>query len=257
MRTPCLLALGATVLASSAACGGTSPAPASDSGQARTVAAKGELTFVKVGAVRPSFLITQEKPFTTAQVSAVRTTKGVSKVALIGIRQVAMYDRQLATAAVDPLTFRPFTYPGTANSAPLWEAVRRGTGLISHEAGTRDHLPLDATLPVGGGTVRLSGLATTVPGIDLVVSVPTGRTLGVPFGNGMVVGLAGAPRLTLAQLQAKAGPAALVRKIFSAPTSTPTPTPRGAAGLPPLAPSGSPAGTPAVTASATPSPRVR
>ena len=101
---------------------------------------------------------------------------------MIGYKQLPMYDRLLATAAVDPVTFRRFTYPDTANSQPLWTAVRDGAGLISHEAGARDHLPLAVSMPVGWGTVRLAGLATTVPGIDLTVSAQTGRSLGVPYG---------------------------------------------------------------------------
>jgi hypothetical protein len=230
-----LVMFALSLLGTVSACGGadsdaTATRAAAERTQLRTVVTAE--AFAKVDGVRPALLVTQERPFTAAQVRAVRGLKGVSEIATIGYKQLSMYDRVLATAAVDPATFRRFTYPDTANSQPLWTAVRDGAGLVSHEAGTRDHLPLEASMPVGWGTVRIAGLATTVPGIDLTVSVQKGDSLGVPFGNGIVVAVSGDPRQIRKLLGERFGQAALIRQILDAPTATP-----GGSILPRLAPS--------------------
>jgi hypothetical protein len=223
-----LVMFALSLLGTVSACGGGADSTARRTTQVRTVVTTQASAAVKeVKGVKPAYLVSQDRPFTAAQVRAVRGLKGVSQIALIGYKQLSMYDRLLATAAVDPATFRPFTYPDTADSQPLWTAVRDGAGLISHEAGARDHLPLEASMPVGWGTVRLAGLATTVPGIDLTVSVQKGRSLGVPFGNGIVIAAGADPR----QMRRLLGPAALVRQILDAPTATP-----GDSILPRLAP---------------------
>lgn len=229
-----LVTFALSLLGTVSACGGagsdaTATRASAEHTQLRT-AVTAE-TFAKVKGVKPSLLVTQERPFTAAQVQAVRGLKGVSEIASIGYKQLPMYDRTLATAAVDPATFRRFTYPDTADSQPLWAAVRDGAGLISHEAGTRDHLPLEASMPVGWGTVRLAGLATTVPGIDLTISVQKGQSLGVPFGNGIVVAVGGDPRRIRKVLGERLGPAALIRQILDAPTAA-----SGGSVLPRLAP---------------------
>jgi hypothetical protein len=221
MNRPLVTMLALSLLGTAGGCGGTDSPATARSESAETRPGTTAEPFAETKEVRPGFLVTQEKPFTTAQVQAVRDLKGISEIALIGYKQLTMYDRLLATAAVDPATFRRFTYPDTANSRPLWTAVRDGAGLISHEAGARDHLPLAASMPVGPGTVRLAGLATTVPGIDLTVSVQKGRDLGVPFGNGAVVAVSGDPRRLRSLLGERFGSVALIRQIFDAPRATP------------------------------------
>ncbi|WP_460370846.1 hypothetical protein, partial [Actinocorallia lasiicapitis] len=222
MIRPFAAVVALSLLGAVSACGGTDSS--ADTGQtvpeatAAAPAATAEV-LTKVKSVRPAYLVTQEKPFSAEQVKAIRELKGVGQVALIGYKQLSMYDRQLATAAVDPVTFRPFTYPDTANSAPLWTAVRDGDGLISHEVGTRDHLPLAASMPVGWGTLRFAGLATTVPGIDLTVGVITGRSLGVPFGNGVVLSADSDAQQLKQRLAERLGAAALVRPIVTAATA--------------------------------------
>jgi hypothetical protein len=163
--------------------------------------------------VRPALLITQDKPFTAAQVAKVRRLRSVTRTLLIGYGQVWLYDQQIPAAAVDPDGYRAFTPADTAGSGPVWAAVGRGDGLISHDTGTRDRLPLQATVPAGWGMLRIAGFATTVPGIDLVVSVPTGQRIGVPFGNGLIVGCTGEAERLAPRVRRVLGAKALVRTI--------------------------------------------
>ncbi len=177
---------------------------------------------------RPALLITQDKPFTAAELTKVRRLRGVTRTALIGYGEVWVYDQQVPTAAVDPDAYRPFTPAATADSAPVWAAVDRGDGLISHEAGIRDRLPLQATIPAGWSMLRVAGYATTVPGIDLVVSVQAGQRIGVPFGTGLIVAATGDPADLALRARRSLGAKALVRTIVkpaktAAPGSTPGP----------------------------------
>jgi hypothetical protein len=56
-------------------------------------------------------------------------------------------DREVATVAVDPSTFRAFTAEGTAESDPVWQAVARGEAVVSHEVARAADLRLGATVP--------------------------------------------------------------------------------------------------------------
>jgi len=89
----------------------------------------------------------------------------------------------LRVASVDPLTFRRYTAPGTAQATALWQAVEAGQLVASHAVAKQLHLVLARDVTVRGTrttTLRLGGLATTgIPGTDLVVSTAVGRQLGL------------------------------------------------------------------------------
>jgi hypothetical protein len=162
---------------------------------------------------RPGLLINQPQPFTEQQVRRLRHLSGVAKVALIGYGQVYLYGDSIPTATVNPATYRSFTPAGTREANAVWTAVTEGKALVSHTVGERDHLPLDATVPAGWATVRIGGLATTVPGVDMVVSATTGQRIGVPFGNGLVVAVEGDPDRATARIREVLGPKPAIRRI--------------------------------------------
>jgi hypothetical protein len=195
--------------------------------------------------VRPGLLVNRPKPFTQDETDRLRRIEGVTRTALIGYGPVYVYGEPIFTATVDPATYRSFTPPDTSGSAPVWKAVMDGKALVSHTVGERDHLPLDAVVPAGWSTVRVAGLATTVPGVDMVVSAAIGEHLGVPFGNGLVVAVAGDPTPVAARVR-RALPDATVRPIADS----------GTVGLraAPLLPSVVPVNPPATPAGAAESP---
>ncbi|HUR51885.1 MAG TPA: M15 family metallopeptidase [Mycobacteriales bacterium] len=86
-------------------------------------------------------------------------------------------------ASVDPLTFRRYTAPGTAESTALWQAVAAGQLVASHAVAKQLHLTLGRDVTVRAtrtATLRLGGLATTgIPGTDLVVSSAAGTQIGL------------------------------------------------------------------------------
>jgi hypothetical protein len=166
----------------------------------------------------------------------------VTRLALIGYGQVRVYGDQIPTATVDPATYRAFTPAGTRGSAAVWKAVTDGKALVSHTVGNRDHLRLDVTVPAGWATVRVAGLATTVPGVDMVVSSTTGERIGVPFGNGLVLAVSGDPERASAKVRAVLGAQPVIRRI--APFGGALGAPAGPA-LPAVTPTVPPATPPA------------
>ncbi|TQM00369.1 hypothetical protein FB559_6081 [Actinoallomurus bryophytorum] len=203
---------------------------------------------------RPGLLVSQERPFTEAEVRRLRHQSEVTRLALIGYGQVRMYGDRIPTATVDPATYRSFTPDGTRDATTVWKVVADGKALVSHAVGDRDHLPLDVTVPAGRATVRIAGLATTVPGVDMVVSSATGERIGVPFGNGLVVAVSGDPERASAKVRAVLGARPVIRRIAplggpalpavtpAVPPATPSVVPPGAP--PPAAPAGGPAALP-------------
>jgi hypothetical protein len=205
------------------------------------------------GTAQPSLLINQDGPFSANEVERLRHVSGVSRLALIGYGQVWVYDQQIPTATVDPLTYRPFTPSETRGSAAVWSAVTDGKALVSHTVGVRDHLPLDATVPAGWSSVRIAGLATTVPGVDMVVSSQTGERIGVPYGNGLVVAVSGSAERATARIRRIIGSKPTIRRITKPSITKPSaaaPGPSSPGG--PLLPLVTPPATTPATTPATP-----
>jgi hypothetical protein len=196
------------------------------------------------GPVRPGLLVNQGTPFSAGDVERLRHVAGVTRLALIGYGLVQVYDRQIPTATVDPLTYRQFTPAQTQDAEAVWTAVRQGRALVSHEVGVRDHLPLEATVPAGWGILRIAGLATTVPGVDMIVSSETGEQIGVPYGNGLVIAVSGEPGRAVARIRRVIGAKPVIRRIAKPAATSATSGPSAPAG--PLLP----AITPSATASA-------
>jgi hypothetical protein len=197
---------------------------------------------------QPGLLINQARPFTESEVGRLRHLSEVTRLALIGYGQVWVYGDQIPTATVDPATYRSFTPAGTRGSTAVWKAIADGKALISHAIGNRYHLPLDVTVPAGRATVRIAGLATTVPGVDMVVSSTTGKRIGVPFGNGLILAVSGDSERASAEVRAVLGAQPVIRRIVpfggalgapagpALPAVTPALTPAVPPATPPVAP---------------------
>lgn len=240
-----IVALGGSVLIALTACD-KAAAPAAVIPPAGTTLPVSPAPDVPPDAVWPSLLINQQEPFAAAKVERVRRLKPVTGMALIGYAPVWIYDQQVPTAAIDPLTYRPFTPDETRRSAAVWSAVTEGEALVSHTVGARDRLPLDASVPAGWASVRISGLATTVPGIDMVVSSKTGSRIGVPYGNGLVLAVSGDPARVVPRIRRVLGPKATIRSIVKAPPVSTTSGASSPGG--PLLPVITPGATPATPA---------
>ncbi|MGI8333792.1 hypothetical protein ACRYCC_27910 [Actinomadura scrupuli] len=242
-RAAVVLVCGAVALSGLTGCEEASaPAAAGRAPGSATPARAG----VPPAPVRPGLLVNQDTPFSASDVERLRHVTGVTGLALIGYGLVQVYEQQIPTATIDPSTYRPFTPAQTQDSDAVWTAVGQGGALVSHEVGIRHHLPLEATVPAGWATVRIAGLATTVPGIDMIVSSRTGERIGVPYGNGLVMAVSGDPGRAVERIRRVIGSKPVIRRIAGASATS------AASGL--SAPAGPllPVITPSATASAGP-----
>jgi hypothetical protein len=257
---------GTLALAALTACGG--PPPPSAAVRSSLDETLSPLTSPPVpSSVRPGLLINQPTPFGPSAVKRIRRLPDVNGLALIGYGQVWVYDQQLPTATIDPVSYRPFTPADTRTSDAVWSAIADGKALVGHVAAARAHLALDTTVPAGWSSVRIAGLATTVPGIDMIVGSKVGERIGVPYGNGLVVAISGDPDRMMARIGAILGAGATIRRIVTGPdapdpaanapilpavTPSTPPSPPPAAPVAPVAPGHTTVLTPAPVAPARP-----
>lgn len=122
-------------------------------------------------------------------VREVAALPGVGSVERLGLASVRSLGRTMTVAAVDPAGFRAWTDRGTAAADDVWAAVARGEAAVTHEmsgglgVGLGDGLPLDGAV----APLRVAAVATTVPGVDVVLNRPRAGALGVPDGNALLV----------------------------------------------------------------------
>ena len=129
--------------------------------------------------LRPDVLVTGR--LTAPELRAVRALAPGAVAFTLGTAHIGK--TSVGIASVDPLTFRRFTAPGTAEATALWQAVAAGQLVASHALAKQLRLSLGRDVTVRStrtATLRLGGLATTgIPGTDLIVSTAVGTQLGI------------------------------------------------------------------------------
>jgi hypothetical protein len=215
----------ALVLAAGCSGGSHSAAGKAEGGQSLSAAALQvdgvRLPALRGAPLRPDVLVTGRltAPELTAVIklapAAVTFTTGKAYVGRTAVR----------IASVDPLTFRRYAAPGTAQATALWQAVEAGQLVASHAVAKQLKLALGHDVAVRGtrpATLRLGGLATTgIPGTDLLVSTATGLRLGLT-GSKAVLLSAGKkdPEGLASKVRKVAGRAADV-DLLQAPSASP------------------------------------
>ena len=150
---------------------------------------------------------------------------GVLDAEPIGLASLVVTGRTVTAAAVDPSSFRRLADGRTARTEAVWDAVARGDLSVTHGIAAGLRLDLGGTVvpgaDPGGPQVRLGAIATTVPGIDLVVNRPRGAQLGIPRHNAVVVSVGDqvAPDAVRDELQRALGRSASVTLLTEAPGS--------------------------------------
>ena len=153
----------------------------------------------------------------------VRRRSGVIGAEPIGLASVVVMGRTVTAAAVDPASYRRLADDGTARTQGVWDAVARGDLAVTHGVAEGLRLDLGGTVVPGadpaGPQVRVGAIATTVPGIDLVVNRPRGDQLGIPRRNAVVVSLGepAAPDAVRRDLQGDLGRDATVTDLTAEP----------------------------------------
>jgi hypothetical protein len=144
--------------------------------------------------LRPDVLVSAAEPLSPSALEKLTAMArdGGTVVFRAGIVKVAGKD--VRAVGIDPSTFRTFAAKGTAESDAVWQAVARGEVVASHDGAKAHALELGKELgaaPRSGGAalgLRLGALATTgVPGTDLIVDSETGKALGLPEPNAVLL----------------------------------------------------------------------
>jgi hypothetical protein len=130
-------------------------------------------------------------------------------------------------ASVDPLSFRRFAAPGTAESVPVWQVVAGGGLVASHDLARRLHLVLGRDMVVTGPngqptSLRLGALATTgIPGTDLIVDRATGQRLGLGGPTAVVLNAGKHDPVSLASKVRNVAGGAIEVDLLTAPAYNP------------------------------------
>lgn len=153
-----------------------------------------------LGELRKAHLfVVSDQPLAAETVEKVRKARGVTAVEVTDAAEVQLDGRRVPTMGVDPSTFRAYTPRTTARSDELWANVAAGDVMVSFELGNDGGLPLGSDVASGGHKLRVGAYATVGMGsIAAVVAKATGRTLGLPEGNALVVS---APKVDSAKLR--------------------------------------------------------
>ncbi|GLW07351.1 hypothetical protein Misp01_24810 [Microtetraspora sp. NBRC 13810] len=170
----------------------------------------------------PHLFAVARQPLTNETLVKVGKVAGIKAVEIADAAEVTIDGKQVQTLGVDPSTFRAYTPKPTARSDGLWRNVASGDMVVSFVLGNDGGLALGRTVPAGGGTLRVGGYATMGMGsIDAVVSRQTGRSLGMPQNNALVISAPGTDsakvRAALLKALPKGSQVATINPVLVAP----------------------------------------
>ncbi|MEZ5094770.1 MAG: M15 family metallopeptidase [Nocardioides sp.] len=163
----------------------------------------------------PDLLVYSADPLPADAVARLARLPGVTAVARLSLAQVAIENRVITVAAVDPASYRRFAPSATAEAQRVWERVAGGELAIDPALGRQLVDPagfLKLGNDVDAPSLHIGVLAGQVPQIDAVVNRAWGETLGMHAGNAVLVSTGEtAPRRVRPAVQQVAGPQASVQ----------------------------------------------
>jgi hypothetical protein len=151
----------------------------------------------------PDLLVTLRRSLTSRQLSALHAIRGMQGLTVLDVGTVHLASGAgLRIAGVDPSQFRQFTPRETASSDALWQAVARGDLAPTYGVVRSRHLRLGGDLAVRGLRTLPSRIGAeavyAVPGVDIVSSRATARSLGVVKASAVLLN---APDRSIDRLQ--------------------------------------------------------
>ncbi len=135
-------------------------------------------------------LVYSQAPLAPDVIARIAELAGVTEVERLSVGQVAIENRVITIAAVDPASYRRFTPPASAQLQEVWDRVAGGEVAIDPMLGRRlgdrrDNLTLgnDADAP----SVHIGALAGQVARLDAVVNRTWVADLGMREGNALLI----------------------------------------------------------------------
>ncbi len=164
----------------------------------------------------PDLLVTSEKPFPAGTVRRLSAISGVAAVEKLSIAQVAIENRVITVAAVDPASYRRYTPVASAQTRAVWGRVADGELAITPWLGTRlkdEHGDLRLGNDEAAPVLHIGALAAQIPRIDAVVNTGWGEELGMRDGNALLVSTERltAPQVVRPRIERVVGPTAPVQ----------------------------------------------
>lgn len=155
----------------------------------------------------PHMLVAAPTTLSPEVVRKVQTVRGVAAVEVVDAARAKVNGKRAGVLAVEPSTFRNYAPKRTAEADRLWQNIAAGDVAVSFVMGNDGGLPLGRTISMGGERtqypVRVGAYATMgISEVDAVVSRETGRRLGLPSGNALVIH---APKADMARLRRTLG----------------------------------------------------
>jgi len=175
--------------------GSADPAPAPQAGDVPEAAPGAVPTVEPPGPLRDpllpaDLLVYAQDPLDEADVAAVRKLPGVTEVEPLSVSNVAVEDRIITLAAVDPASYRRFTPVGSAQLEEVWQRVAGGELAILPGLGKRLQ-DRDGYVTLGNdegsAAVHVGAYAPQVPQVDAVVNEAWAEELGMREGNALLV----------------------------------------------------------------------
>jgi peptidoglycan DL-endopeptidase CwlO len=171
---------------------------------------------------KPHLFVVTRKPFTQAQLAKIAKVPGVRAMELADAASVMLDGKRVQTLGVAPSTFRAYTPKVTAASDALWNNVAAGDVAVSFVLGNDGGLALHSKVSAPAGQLRIGAYATTGLGaVDAVVSKETGRALGLPRDNALIISAPKANSVKLRdrvlKLLPKGTQSAMVNPVLPAP----------------------------------------
>ncbi|MEI2811027.1 MAG: M15 family metallopeptidase [Nocardioides sp.] len=138
----------------------------------------------------PDLLVHAQTALTAEQVAAIQALKRVTATEQFSLAQVAVQDRILKVAAVEPSGYRRFVPVPTAREQVVWDRLAQGELAVVQKVGERlqdDTGSLHLGNDAAATAVHIGAYAPQVPQIDAIVNTTYAATLGMPSGNAMLV----------------------------------------------------------------------
>lgn len=136
----------------------------------------------------PQLFVVTRRPLTMPLLRKVARLNGVRALELADAATVTIDGKRVQTLGVDPSSFRAYTPKVTAAADSLWSNVAAGDLAVSFVLGHDGGLTLGKSVQGPSGPLRIGAYATTGFGaVDAVVSKATGRALGLPRDNALIV----------------------------------------------------------------------
>lgn len=149
--------------------------------------------------IPPDLLVVAPRGIAAADLAKIRDLPRVRDTVTFDGAKVRLLNKRSANAfGVDPSVFRSWTPPDTARSEKVWSALAHGRFLLSASVGRSLRLRGDLPYAISGARtpfLRYGGSGGLgLPGVDLLVSKPTGAKIGLVKDLGVMINAPGGNR---------------------------------------------------------------